>query len=82
MGTRRIYRGRGRKRRLKEVTDTMVYVPLLKTLQILLQDEGIYTEVCMKHKCKYSIYIYISGIIIVLYTFRFKKVTYQLYQEG
>jgi len=50
MGTRRIYRGHGRKRRLKDITDTMVYVPLLKTLQILLQDEGIYTEVCMKHK--------------------------------
>lgn len=54
MGTRRVYRGHGRKRRLRDITDTMVYVPLLKTLKILLQDEGIYTEVCMKHTSKYS----------------------------
>ncbi|XP_065893395.1 uncharacterized protein [Dysidea avara] len=49
MGTRRIHRGHGRKRRLKEVTDTLVYVPLLKTLQMLLKDEGIYTEVQKGH---------------------------------
>ena len=46
LGTRRIYRGHGRKRRLVKVTDTLVYVPLLQTIETLLKDEGIYTEVC------------------------------------
>ena len=40
-----IYRGRGRKRRHVQINDTMVYVPLLQTLQSMLKDEGIYTEV-------------------------------------
>ena len=48
MGTRRIYRGHGRKRCQKKITDTLVYVPLLKTIQVLLKDEGIYTEVWNK----------------------------------
>ena len=46
LGTKRIYHGHGRKRRLVKVTDTLVYVPLLQTIEILLKDEGIYTKVC------------------------------------
>ena len=45
MGAKRIFRGHGKRRRLVEVTDTLVYVPLLKTTEMLLKDEGIYTEV-------------------------------------
>ena len=45
LGAQRIFRGHGRKRRLVEVTDTLVYVPLLKTIEMLFKDEGIYTEV-------------------------------------
>lgn len=46
MGTKRIFRGHGRRHRLVELTDILVYVPLLKTIETLLKDEGIYTEVC------------------------------------
>jgi len=45
LGTTRIHRGHGRKRRLVGVADTLVYVPLLKTIETMLMDEGIYTEV-------------------------------------
>jgi len=45
VGTRRVLHSRGRKRHLVQVTDTLVYVPLLKTLEMLLKDEGVYTEV-------------------------------------
>jgi len=45
LGTRRIRRGYGRKRRLLEVGDTLVYISLLKTIEIMLMDEGICTEV-------------------------------------
>lgn len=40
-----IYRGRSRKRRHVQINDIMVYIPLLQTLQSMLKDEGIYTEV-------------------------------------
>jgi len=45
LGTRRIRRGFGRKRRFVEVKDVFAYISLLKTLQVLLKDEGIYSEV-------------------------------------
>lgn len=45
LGTTRIHRGHGRKRRLVGVADTLVYVPLLKTIETMLMDEGICTEV-------------------------------------
>ena len=45
LGTRRIFQGHGRHRRLTEITETLVYVPLLQTLQSLLKNEEIYTEV-------------------------------------
>lgn len=40
-----MYRGRGRKHCHVQINDIMVYVPLLQTLQSMLKDEGIYTEV-------------------------------------
>lgn len=45
LGAKWMSRGHGRKRRLVQVTDTLVYVPLLKTIETLLKDEGIFTEV-------------------------------------
>jgi len=45
LGTRCTRRGHGRKRRSTQVKESMIYVPLLKTLEVLLMDEGIYTEV-------------------------------------
>ena len=49
-----IYRGHGRKRHHVQINDTMVYVSLLQTLQSMLKDEGIYTEV--KLFCMHFIY--------------------------
>jgi len=45
--SRRIRRGFGKKLRFVEVKDVFVYIPLLKTLQVLLKDEGIHSEVIM-----------------------------------
>lgn len=45
IGGKKVFRGHGKKHHLVEVTDTLVYVPLLKTIEMLLKDEGIYTEV-------------------------------------
>lgn len=45
LGTRRVQKGHGRKRRLVEKEDTLVYVPILKTLQVILNDDGILAEV-------------------------------------
>ena len=49
LGTRRVHQGHGRKRRLIEKQDVMVYVPILKTLEVLLNDEGILAEVRHLH---------------------------------
>ena len=38
-------KGRGAKRRLVEVKDRMVYVPILQTLQVLLHNHVIRKEV-------------------------------------
>ena len=40
-----MHRGFGRKCRLVLVKDTMVYIPILKTIEVLLKDEGYYAEV-------------------------------------
>lgn len=39
-------RGHGRKRKMVKKDESMVYIPILKTLQSLLQDEEILGEVC------------------------------------
>lgn len=45
LGTERVPRHHGRKRRLVEKEHVMVYVPLLNTLERLLCDDGILAEV-------------------------------------
>lgn len=44
-GTHMKPKGRGKKERLEEVKDTMVYVPILQTLQVLLHNHVIRREV-------------------------------------
>ncbi len=46
LGTERKPKGYGRKRRTIDVEETMVYVPILETLQRLLQNETVVSEVC------------------------------------
>jgi len=46
-----MYRGHGRRRRLVEIVDTMVYIPLLKSIESLLKDEEIYAEVSASLVC-------------------------------
>ena len=44
LGTTRINKGIGAKRRCVERKETMVYVPILKTLDVILQNETILAE--------------------------------------
>ena len=46
LGTRRKAKGLGTKRRLVEVEEGFVYVPILETLQTLLNIDTVLTEVC------------------------------------
>ena len=46
LGVVRKPHGRGSKRRLVEKDEGFVYVPLLKTLETLLMDDGVMAEVC------------------------------------
>lgn len=39
--------GTGRKRRLVMKEDTMMYVPLLETLRVMLENEAVMTEVSL-----------------------------------
>ena len=43
-----MFKGTGLKRRCMLVEDTMMYVPILETLQVLLQNEAILSEVCIQ----------------------------------
>lgn len=45
LGTRRKWKGHGRKRRYQEIDETMMYIPLQKTLQVLLEDKTVLKEV-------------------------------------
>ena len=45
LGTRLVTIGSGRRRRSQMKKDVMVYVPILKTLKVLLQDKAIRDEV-------------------------------------
>ena len=45
LGVQRKPSGRGSKRRLIKKEECFAYVPLLKTLEILLKDDGIMAEV-------------------------------------
>ena len=46
LGTRRKAKGLGTKRQLVEVEEGFVYVPILETLQTLLNNDTVLTEVC------------------------------------
>lgn len=46
LGEVRKRRGTGRKSRIVTVQETMIYVPILKTLEVLLNNETVLTEVC------------------------------------
>lgn len=45
LGTTREYKGTGAKRRCVEKEEIMMYVPILKTLDVILQNETILAEV-------------------------------------
>lgn len=45
LGTKLILKGHGRKRRLVQKEEQLVYVPLLDTLQMLLKNDEILGEV-------------------------------------
>jgi Ca2+-dependent lipid-binding protein len=45
LGSHVKWRGTGRKRTLKTVKDTFVYVPVLESLQNLLKIDGVFEEV-------------------------------------
>lgn len=49
LGTVRKAKGTGHKRRLVETDNTMMYIPLLETLELLLQNETILGEVCVHY---------------------------------
>lgn len=48
LGERRVWRGQGRKRKCVSKKDTFMYIPLLSTLQSLLQNRDILAEVSCK----------------------------------
>ena len=46
LGTERVWVGSGSRRRYKEISHEMVYVPILSTLGNLLQKEDVLRQVC------------------------------------
>ncbi len=59
LGEKRVWKGRGQKRQCVEVCDTFMYIPLLKTIQVLLQNSSVVAQVCMlktvcMHVCRLS----------------------------
>ena len=55
LGERRVWKGRGLKRRCVVKKDSLVYIPLLSTLQSLLRNNAILAEV----KLLFHMYMYI-----------------------
>ena len=45
LGERRMWRGTGSKRRCKSVKDNVIYIPILDTLQSILKNEVMLSEV-------------------------------------
>lgn len=45
LGEKRVWKGKGNKRRYVVKKDHAMYVPVLKTLQTLMKNEAIYAEV-------------------------------------
>ena len=50
LATKLKYTGYETKRKLANVTETMVYVPILETLQHILKNDAVLAEVCI-NKC-------------------------------
>ena len=46
LGTKRKAKGLGQKRRIIEKEESFVYIPLLQSLQALLQNDMVLAEVC------------------------------------
>lgn len=46
LGERHVWKGVGSKRRYKLKTDMAIYIPVLLTLECLLNNEAILSEVC------------------------------------
>lgn len=46
LGTEVVYKGIGAKRRRVEEQEKMVYIPLLDTLEAVLQNKHVVSEVC------------------------------------
>ena len=47
LGTKRMWKGRGSKRRCVQSEGNMIYIPLLKSLKQLLQTNVVYKEVVL-----------------------------------
>lgn len=45
LGSVRKAKGMGAKRRVVEIDETMIYIPILETLRILLENEAVMAEV-------------------------------------
>ena len=46
LGTEKQWKGSGTKRSYADVREEMMYIPILKTIQNLLDDPGILKQVC------------------------------------
>jgi len=56
LGERRICTGSGEQRKSTLKEETMMYVPILETLQVMLENKAIFTEVCLFLYKDYSLY--------------------------
>ena len=63
LGRERRAIGCGHKRRVAEVEDTMVYIPILKTIQCLLNNASLVAEV--KTVPKYSVVLYNYSVSVI-----------------
>lgn len=52
MGERYVYTGSGEQRKSTVKEETMMYIPILETLQIMLENNAIFTEIKNGHKSK------------------------------
>lgn len=49
LGEKRVWKGSGQKRRCVVKEDTFMYVPILQTLAILLQNKDLRSQVCVPY---------------------------------
>ena len=55
LGTKRTAQGYGSKRRVVEKDEVFMYIPILQTLQVLLSNETVLSEVIQLYSCQYEI---------------------------